>query len=99
MKKSLLLLIWISSLCLLCACDGGSGGSTPPVHTATHFAFTAPATAVAGTTFSFTATALDASNNTVTSYSGMVHFTSTDGQAVLPAHSTLTNGTGNFSAT
>lgn len=99
MKKSLLLLIWISSLCLLCACGSDSGGSTPPVHTATHFAFTAPATAVAGTTFSFTVTALDASNNTVTSYSGMVHFTSTDGQAVLPANSTLTNGTGNFSAT
>jgi hypothetical protein len=99
MKKSLLLLIWISSLCLLCACGSGSGGSTPPVLTATHFAVTAPATAVAGTTFSFTVTALDASNNVVTSYAGTVHFTSTDGQAVLPANSTLTNGTGNFSAT
>jgi probable HAF family extracellular repeat protein len=44
-------------------------------------------------------TALDASNNLVTSYSGTVHFTSTDGQATLPANSTLTNGATNFSAT
>jgi hypothetical protein len=48
---------------------------------------------------SFTVTALDASNNVFTSYSGTVHFTSTDGQATLPANSTLTMGTGNFSAT
>jgi hypothetical protein len=66
---------------------------------ATHFSVTAPASATAGTAFNFTATALDASNNTATSYSGTVHFASTDGQAVLPANSTLANGTGMFSAT
>jgi hypothetical protein len=66
---------------------------------ATHFAVSAPATATAGTAFSFTVMALDQFNNTDTGYGGMVHFTSSDGQAVLPGNSTLTNGTGTFSAT
>ena len=44
-------------------------------------------------------TALDATNNTATSYSGLVHFTSTDGAGVLPANTTLSNGTRTFSAT
>src|SRR5206468_308419 len=52
-----------------------------------------------GTAFSFTVTALDASNNTATTYAGMVHFTSTDASATLPADSTLTNGAGTFNAT
>jgi hypothetical protein len=97
-KKSLLLLISVCSLCLLNAC-GGSGGSTPPVLTATHFTVTAPATATAGTAFNFTVTALDASNNIVTSYSGIVQFTSIDAQAVLPGVAKLVLGTGMFSAT
>jgi uncharacterized repeat protein (TIGR01451 family) len=66
---------------------------------ATHFAVSAPANATAGSAFSITVTALDPFNNTATGYAGTVHFTSTDGQAVLPANSTLTNGTGTFSAT
>jgi hypothetical protein len=66
---------------------------------ATHFSVTAPATATTGTAFNFTVTPLDASNNVATSYSGTVHFTSTDGQAVLPGNSALANGTGSFSAT
>ena len=66
---------------------------------ATHFSVSAPASATAGTAFSFTVTALDAGNATVTSYAGTVHFTSSDGSAVLPADSTLTNGVGTFSAT
>jgi Putative Ig domain/Kelch motif/Galactose oxidase, central domain len=63
------------------------------------FSVTTPATATAGAAFSFTVTALDASNNPVSSYSGTVHFTSTDPQASLPANSTLTSGKGTFSAT
>src|SRR5205823_1942218 len=66
---------------------------------ATHFNVIAPATATAGTAFNFTVTAQDQFNNTATGYAGTVHFTSSDGQAVLPANSTLTNGTGTFSAT
>jgi len=53
----------------------------------------------AGTAFNFTLTALDASNDIMTGYSGTVHLTSTDAAAVLPADVTLTNGTGTFSAT
>jgi hypothetical protein len=67
--------------------------------TATHFSVSAPANATAGSAFNFTVTAKDQFNNTATGYSGTVHFTSTDGQATLPANSTLTNGTGTFSAT
>jgi hypothetical protein len=49
--------------------------------------------------FSFTVTAKDQFNNTNTGYAGTVHFTSSDGAAILPANSTLTNGVGTFSAT
>jgi hypothetical protein len=66
---------------------------------ATHLSVSAPQSATAGDAFSVAITALDANNNAVGSYSGTVHFSSTDGQAVLPANSTLTNGTGTFSAT
>lgn len=93
MKRSLLVLISASSLCLLAACGSGS---PPP---ATHFSVTAPATATAGTAISFTVTALDASNRATTNYSGTAHVTSTDGQATLPANAMLTNGMGTFSAT
>ena len=37
-------------------------------------------------------TALDGSNNTVTSYTGTVHLTSSDGQAVLPGNYTFVAG-------
>src|SRR5206468_3490915 len=66
---------------------------------ATHFTVSAPASATAGTPFSFTVTALDQFNNTATGYGGTVHFTSSDGAATLPADSTLTLGAGTFSAT
>jgi len=56
-------------------------------------------TATAGASFNFTVTALDSSNAMVNSYAGTVHFTSSDGQAALPADTALTNGTGSYSAT
>jgi autotransporter-associated beta strand protein len=46
-----------------------------------------------------TVTAYDAYGNVATGYSGTVHFASSDGQAALPADTTLTNGTGSFSVT
>src|SRR5262249_41077232 len=58
------------------------------------FVLTAPATASAGNPFNFTVTVENDA-----SYSGTVHFTSSDGQAVLPGDTTLTNGAGTFSAT
>jgi len=78
-------------------------GSSPSIDvsavTVDHFSVTAPASATAGTSFNFTVSALDGSNNPLTSYSGTVSFTSSDSQASLPENSTLTNGTGSFSAT
>jgi hypothetical protein len=66
---------------------------------ATHLAVSAIPAATAGTAFNFTVTALDASNSKVSGYSGIVHFSSTDGAATLPVDSTLASGTGTFSAT
>jgi hypothetical protein len=94
MTKSLSLLVLIGSVYLLDACGGSSGS---PV--ATHFSVMSPASAVAGSPLSFTVVALDALNTEVGTYSGTVRFTSTDGQAALPANSTLVGGQGNFSAT
>ena len=78
---------------------GTSGAITVSGASATHFSVTAPGTATAGTAFNITVTALTAANATATGYTGTVHFTSTDGAAVLPANSTLTNGAGTFSVT
>jgi large repetitive protein len=65
----------------------------------THFAVTAAGSAVAGASSNITITAEDASNATVPSYSGTVHFTSSDPAAVLPVDSQLTNGVGTFTIT
>ncbi len=45
-----------------------------------------PSSVNAGTSQSFTLTAKDANGNIATGYLGTVHFTSSDGQAVLPAN-------------
>lgn len=58
-----------------------------------------PRTAVSGTPVNVTISALDVNLHPATSYKGPVHFTSTDGAAVLPADSPLTNGSGTFSVT
>ncbi len=76
---------------------GGGGGGSPSA--ATHFSVTAVASATSGSAINFSVSALDAANGVVTTYSGTVHFTSTDPEAVLPANSPLQDGTGNFSAT
>ena len=56
-------------------------------------------TATAGTEIAVTVRALNALGQVVTGYSGKVHFSSSDPQAVLPADSTLTNGEGTFPVT
>lgn len=61
---------------------------------ATHFSVTAPASTTAGSGFSVVVTALTGSNTTATSYTGTVHFTSTDGAAILPVDYTFTSGDG-----
>ena len=64
------------------------------------FAVSAPVQTTAGIGFNFTVVALDLYCNTVASYTGTVHFTSTDGGASssLPSASTLAGGVGTFSA-
>lgn len=83
--------------------SGSLTGTSSPIAVsagaASQFSLTAVNSTPAGTSFNITVNALDASNNVATNYSGTVHFTSSDSQAVLPANSTLTNGTGTFSVT
>ncbi|HTC95424.1 MAG TPA: hypothetical protein VK699_18400 [Terriglobales bacterium] len=55
---------------------------------ATHFQVTTPAATIAGVPFSVTVTAQDASNTTVASYTGTVHFTTT-GSSTVPADYTF----------
>ena len=49
----------------------------------------------AGASNSFTVTAEDSFGNLTTGYTGTVHFTSSDGAAVLPGNHNFTSGTGN----
>src|SRR5579862_6373063 len=67
---------------------------------ATHFAIVGlPNPVPVGTAVTFTVEALDASSNVDSGYNGMVHVTSGDSHAVLPASAPLTSGVGTFSAT
>ena len=62
--------------------------------------YASPSTA--GTAGAITVTAQDGSGNTITTYGGTVHFTSTDSQASLPANYTFVSGdhgTHTFTAT
>ena len=85
---------------LMCTGAGGSGSRAVSVTvTPIHFSVSGPANVPSGISFNFTVTARDASNNTVTNYSGTVHFTSTDPHAQLPPDSTLVSGSKVFAAT
>jgi len=86
-------------LLALTALSGCLGGDSSGPSAATHFSVTAPSMATAGTPLAFSVTARDGANNVVAGYSGTVRISSTDGQAVLPRNSTLTNGSGTFSIT
>jgi hypothetical protein len=66
---------------------------------ATHFDISLPATETAGAAATFTVTARDAFNNVATNYAGQIHFSSSDGAAILPPNSPLSNGVGTFSNT
>ncbi len=84
--------------------DGSISGSTnttvnPPP--ATHFNVSAPAGVTSGVAFSVTVTALDASNATVTGYTGTVHFTASTAGTLPPDYTFVPgdNGTRTFSVT
>jgi hypothetical protein len=84
--------------------SGGNGDSTSANITVVPAAVSSlalsgfPASTVAGAAPSFTVAGVDAYGNVVTGYSGTIHFSSTDAQAVLPPDTVLGNGTGAFSA-
>ena len=75
---------------------------TASAATATQLAFTGvPASTTAGQTFSVDVSAEDGGGVIDTSYTGTVHFTSSDPQAVLPSNYTFTpsdNGTATFNS-
>jgi Tfp pilus assembly protein PilX len=75
---------------------------TPPSVAPASISISGPSSATAGTAQSYTVSVLDAHGNVLTNFTGTVHFTSTDGQAVLPADYTFTGadaGVHTFSAT
>jgi hypothetical protein len=69
-----------------------SRSSRDLVAAATHFTITGPTTTAADASQSFVVTALDGTGATATGYTGIVHFTSSDTGAVLPANYTFVGG-------
>ena len=69
---------------------GTSGNITvSALGTTTGFSLSNPSPVSAGTSFNETVSAVDQYGNVTTGYRGTVHFTSTDGRAVLPANYTF----------
>lgn len=64
----------------------------------THFTITSPSSITAGAPTSVTVTAKDAGDLAVPSYTGKIHFISTDSQSTLPADYTFTGGGGDNGA-
>ncbi len=83
--------------------NGGATGTSAPITVttlaATHFGVSAPTNAVTGNAFAITVTALDPYGNIAPTFGGTVHFSSSDSAAGLPPDSTLSGGSGVFSAT
>jgi hypothetical protein len=80
---------------------GGLSVTVSPA-AATHLAVSGPLSATAGTAFTLQVTSLDTFGNVATGYTGTVHFTSSDGNATLPADYTFTatdGGVHTFTAT
>ena len=81
---------------------GNTGTSAPitvvPPATASFSIAANPRTIPAGSAIVLEVAALDAKSNVIPSFSGTVHFSSSDAQAGLPADATFTNGIGYFSA-
>ena len=73
------------------ATDQAHGNELWAYYPATHLKITAASTvATPGSPFEITITALDKNNQVDTSYTGKVHFTSSDGSALLPLNYTFT---------
>ena len=79
--------------------EQGTAGITVTPSAVSQFALSASSPLIAaGSAVTFTVTAEDAYGNAVPGYTGTVHFTSSDPQAVLPPDATLMGGVGVFSA-
>src|SRR5271169_1699249 len=95
MNKSVLVVFAICSMWFLNAC--GTGSSTQTQAIATQFSVVAAtASPLTGVPFNITVTALDANGQIVATYSGTVHFASSNSKPVQPSSAMLTNGTGTF---
>ncbi len=71
----------------------------PPSGFATRLVVSSVNVQTTGVAFPLTVTATDEYNNPATNYNGVVRFTSSDSQAVLPANIALKNGVGIFNVT
>jgi len=99
MSGNVIAALGLIGLGLLSGCSGGGNTALTTVPTA-HLAITLPATTVtAGTPFTFTVTAVDATNAVVATYIGTVHITTSDASARLPGDATLVRGVGSFTVT
>jgi uncharacterized delta-60 repeat protein len=67
--------------------------------TGPYFAIAGPSSVTAGTANTYTINVFNPDGSADTGYSGTVHITSSDAQAVLPADFTITGGSATFSAT
>ena len=77
----------------------GASNAITVTFPASHFQLGTPSSVVVGNSLTMTVTALDPLGNTVVTYSGTVHITSSDTQALLPADAKLANGVGTFTVT
>lgn len=77
----------------------GSRSVTVNAAAASQLVVAAPASASANGPFQVTVSTRDEFNNVAPSYTGTVHFTSSDPAAILPADNTLASGTRNFNVT
>jgi hypothetical protein len=99
MKNNIICALGLFGLGVISGCGGDSNSAVTTVPTA-HLAITLPAATIeAGTPYTFTVSALDATNAIVPTYVGTVQITTSDKSATLPANSTLAQGTSTFTMT
>ncbi len=81
--------------------DGTISKESNPILVSTfhHLDITVPEIVTKGTLFTITVTAKDEAENTLIDYAGIISFTSTDPEEVLPSDGPLSVGTGSFDIT
>ena len=97
-KTTNIIALGLIGFTLVSGCGGNGNTAVTTIPTA-HLSVTLPsATAVVGAPFTFTVTALDATNVVVPTYVGIVQIATSDNSAILPPTSTLAQGKGTFTA-